>query len=439
MKGIKVWSILLMLVASVLAAVPAHAATGNPIDLQVTEVKINGDVVTDNETVRTQIMRDNSIDVTVRFQTGNSSNASASNVEVSAFLTGVDNQNIAQTSEPFDIEPGVVYTKHLKLTLPENLDQADYKLRVTISDRYSSLLVFNYNLKMDTSKHNVQLVDVTLSPDDEVKAGRALLVVARLKNLGEMNEQNVKVKVAIPDLAISATEYINNLNAEGATSSEELYLRVPLTAKTGDYDVVTTITYNDGNSKVTKTSTIKVIGTEGTLVEETGNSGSTTPGVSITTGPLSQGVTRGEGGAIYQVTITNSGTTAKQFTIDVPGTSDWSTVKINPGNILIVGAGEQKSAYIYVAAKESASVGSHPFAVDVKSGDKTVKQMTFTADVVDAGAASKVDLKRALEIGLVVLIVLLIVVAIIVAVTRSQKDEQQPAEDGQHQIAQTYY
>ncbi len=454
----KALGFLLILFVSVLAVTKvSEAAVGQPIGLQMLEVKVNGDVVTDNETIRTQLLRDNTIEVTVRFQTNipsNSSNAtgSAEDVEVSAFLTGYEYNNngderISATTQPFDAEPGVVYTKKLTLKLPDNLEQDDYKLRVVIADRNSLLEVFNYNLVIDADRHDVVIKDVTLTPDDEVKAGRALLAIVRVKNLGESTEQDVRVKVAIPDLGVSATEYLDDLESDESKSSEELYLRIPATAKAGTYDLVATVTYDNDHGKVSKTVSIKVVADKTVSPvddqeedEQEGDQPQPKTGKTVVNvGPSSQTVTRGEGGSIYKLTLTNQGSSTKQYTVEVPG-ADWATVKINPSSVAVLEAGQSKDVFVYVAANEKASTGPHPFNIVLKSGDKVLQEIPLNADVIDSGAASGSDrLKKGLEVGLIVLIVLLVIVAIVLAVTKAgKKGDEMPAESSEP-VAQTYY
>lgn len=444
----------LMLVASVFATVGvSEASVGSPIGLVMNEVKVNGNVITDSEILRTELQRDNTLEVTVRFQTiipSNSSNAtgSAQDVEVTASLSGYEyndnsDERVSSTTEPFDVEPGVVYTKKLTLKLPDNLDRDDYKLRILVADRNSMLEVFNYNLIINTEKHDIVIKDITLTPDDEVQAGRALLAVVRVKNMGQNDESDVKVKISIPDLAITQTDFLDTLDADESKSSEDLYLRIPKTAKAGTYDLIVTVSYDNDHGKITKTVPVHIVADKTySPVEDQGEDQQGTVGgkTVVTVGPSSQAVTGGEGGAIYKLTLANQGSTSKQYVVEVNGASDWATVKINPGSVVMLEPGATKDVFVYVAAGERASAGSHPFNVVLKSGNSVVQEIPLNADVVSAASSSGSDrLKKGLEVGTIVLVVLLVIVTIIIAVTRvSKKDEEMPAEPSEP-IAQTYY
>ncbi|MBW2997144.1 hypothetical protein KY349_02260, partial [Candidatus Woesearchaeota archaeon] len=130
---------------------------------------------------------------------------------------------------------------------------------------------------------------------------------------------------------------------------------------------------------------------------------------------------------------------AKTFIVSVTGADDWATVKISPLQTVTVDGGESKSVYVYVSAKETSELAEHMFSVDIKDASGSlVKQIPMSATVVEPDAdESGSSLKRALEIGLIVLVVILIVVVLIVVFTRKKDDEEEEAED--EISGQTYY
>jgi len=56
------------------------------------------------------------------------------------------------------------------------------------------------------------------------------------------------------------------------------------------------------------------------------------------------------------------------------------------------------------------------------AGDKVLDSVTLKANVV-GGAAGSVDLKRALEIGLIVLVVILVILGLIIGFNKLKGDE----------------
>ena len=74
------------------------------------------------------------------------------------------------------------------------------------------------------------------------------------------------------------------------------------------------------------------------------------------------------------------------------------------------------------------------FSVDVKDSEgNVIKQIPLSATVAagEGGqdTAEKSGLRKALEIGLIVLVVILVIIALIVLFTRKKDDEEEEAED----------
>ena len=101
-------------------------------------------------------------------------------------------------------------------------------------------------------------------------------------------------------------------------------------------------------------------------------------------------------------------------------------------------AGESKIIYVYVAAKEVASEGEQTFGVEIKSGDKLLKEIVLKANVTK-GASGMGGFKKGLEIVLVVLVVLLFVIGLIIGFSRLRGNEEEDLEDEQKEDEQNYY
>ena len=99
----------------------------------------------------------------------------------------------------------------------------------------------SYNFDVESVRHSLTIKDVVFSPETRVKAGRALLSTVRIKNTGDKDEDSIKITVAIPELDLSASDYIEELDEGKSTTSEELYMRVPNCAEAGDYEAVVTV------------------------------------------------------------------------------------------------------------------------------------------------------------------------------------------------------
>lgn len=458
MRKIKLFGVLAILVLGVLAyAGAASAQCCGPGDCDIAPgssalipicedsiiVEVEGSAMcpTDGNSVgctaysenRLDVVRGDKVEVRVEFV----ALADSKNVWVEAFLGGYeyeDFESLSDKTHTFDIKESTRYVKKFTLALPHKLDASeDYKLRILIVDKNGDAIIKNYRLFIDKSRHLLQIRDVVFNPEGSVQAGRALLATARVKNYGDKTEDNVKVTLSIAELGVSASDYIDEIESGESESSEELYLRIPADAKTGDYTAKVTVSYDEDYEKVSKEYIVSVVGSDETAEEDSQATG----GLSITVGPEILDVPIGGTGAIYPIVLTNKGSTAKTYVISADS-ADWATFKISPSNVVVVEKGESKTVYITVAAKPTAQAGEQAFTVSIKSGDKTLKDMLLKANVVGAAKTSVFclgNLKRGLEIGLVILVVLLVILGLIIGFNKLKGSE----EDEQQEESKTYY
>ena len=412
---------------------------GSLPDLDVIWVKVDGDIVENGDEIRLNLERDQKLEVKVEIM----ANADIDDVTVEAQIFGDEHNHLSDVAETFDAKNQTLYIKELELELPASMDRDNYDLRVSVAGRTGAVKTYNYPLRVDTQKHSVLVKDITFNPSDEVKVGRALLAVVRVKNVGSEDEDSVKVKVAIPELNIYAVDYIDELESEDSVSTEELYLRIPSTAKSGDYDVKVTVEYDDGYKENEEEFSIAVVGEEtGTTEPSDGGSQPSTSGsVQITAGPQTQDTARGQGGVIYPVAITNPTSEAKSFTLSVSGVESFGTVKVSPSTLLVVESGATETFYVYVSANEDATFGSHTFGVSVKSNDKVLKEFPLNVNVIEGQATEQTEgwdsVKKGLLVGLVVLIVLLVILGLIIAFNKMKGSEDE--EELEESASQTYY
>ncbi len=193
----------------------------------------------------------------------------AKDVEVQAFLTGYEYNNVEPVSDrtpTFDVQNGVTYVKRLHLKIPDLVDTDDYKLRIIVSDRNNFEQIENFDLKIDTKRHDLKIKDIILYPDTAVKSGTALLARVRVENYGQKDEENVKVRVSVPDLGLSVVDYINKVRADKEEETEEMYLKLPC-AKPGVYGVKIDVSYNEEHSTLSQSRTVSM--SEGDLCKAT--------------------------------------------------------------------------------------------------------------------------------------------------------------------------
>ena len=416
-------SVLVLFLVGILAMASFASAT-----VTIDAVKVNGDDLDDLGITILDLERGEDFDVKVI----TSSDSDLSNVQIEARLRGYDHDDrVEDITDVFDMTVNVSYAKKLVLTLPDRMEKDEYNLIVTIDSREGQENETEYTFKISAPRHNLDIRDIVLSPESSVVAGRALLASVRVKNIGDKDEEGIKVRVSVPSLGISATDYIDEIEKEDSEQSEELYLRIPEDAESGSYKVVAEVEFDDGDETISEDTMIMVIAEEAVPATSVTTTTPTTTQTVITVGSQAQDVSAGKGGVIYPLTISNPGKTAKTATITVDAVEEWATVSITPSNVVVVGAGETKAVYVYVAAKSGASAGDHMFSVTVSGLSETPQQIPFTAKVVSAATG---NLKRGLEIGLFVLVIIIVIIGLVIGFSRLKGSEEKEERE-----SETYY
>lgn len=413
------------LIALVLISLVSVSGIANADDVPVSieKVYINDREVEDGET-RAGIYRGDGVDVEVKIlATGDDEY-----VSVSAEVEGLDHDTEKAEAETdvFTVENGKTYYKKLNIELPERIDVEDgtqFALRIEVSNRADDEAVYNAILDIDSERNAVRIKDVIFSPAHEVKAGRALLTTARIQNVGEEEEEDVKVTVSIPELGLSASDYIDEVEEEDSVTSEELYMRIPECMDEGDYRAVVTVEFDEGDESVSKEYSVHVVEDDTcNVVEPEGKT-------IITVSSDAQEMTAGESGVVYPVTLTNTGSVSKTFVVEAVA-GDWADITVSP-SVVVLGAEETKVVYVNVAADEEATAGTQTFGVAVKSGETTLKEVTLQANVLE-GASGWSNVRRGLEVALVVLVVLLVVIGLVIGFNRLKGGDEEGKDE-------TYY
>lgn len=247
----KILSALCILLITLLAS----SAIALPIDIQ--KVEIDDERVDDNE-IRLDIERGQEVEIELTLVP----TEDVEDIEIRAFISGYeynDFESIADSIGPLNMDEGVKYKKTLNVALPDDVEEDNYKLRLILSDRNGNdMIVLNYQLKVDLPRHELKITDVLFHPGKNVKAGTALLGQVRVENMGEKNEDDVVVKIMIPELGISSTDYIDEIESGEQEETEELYLRIPESAEAGIYQAQIYVGYNSNHDKVLATSVLNI-------------------------------------------------------------------------------------------------------------------------------------------------------------------------------------
>ena len=435
MKGKAIIASLMLLVIAIFAMASVNAQT-----VSIDEVEFDDDELTGSTSIR-NFEKNQEVEVKVHYSItddGDGVDESMDEVEIEVELTGYDNDDRVRDTEYIDeVKEGESYVERLTLEFPWDMTQDYYTLRVYICPRQGTCTEASYELDVEAEEHGFVIKDVDFSPGLEIEAGRALLTTVRVENIGDDEDnEGVKVKVSIPELGLSASDYLDEVDEDDSVSSEELYIRIPSETSAGTYDVEVSVTFDDGDETVSEMYTLTVTAEEADQ-EEAAEEETVESKTTVSTPPSPLVMTAGQGGAVFPIVITNVAGDAKTAVISVSGYESFGSVRLDPSNVVVVGEGQTQTVYMFVSANEDAS-GSYTFPVTVTVEGES-KQILVTATVAGADVAddgtSWDSVKEGIKVAVIVLVILLVILGLIIVVNklRSQDDEDEEEK------SKTYY
>ena len=404
--------------------------------LQFTEIKVNGVEYNSNYDV-IHVDREDTVDIRVELF---GDNGTEDRVRVKAWIGGYKYDNIEDTTNMFTVLGGTLYVKNLKLEMPEDMNsQDDYTLHIEAYDNAGySEIDQEFTLRVTPIEDVVKIQDVIINPGLSVEAGKPIYVTVRAKNFGENKQDDVRVKVSIPELGISTRTYINELcsleeycdgdnDEEDSASSGELMLKIPETVKEGTYELLVELEYDRFHKSTSETYLLNVESKSKT----TTTSSTTDMDRIIAVDTATQEVSQGKG-VIYRITLANLGDKTETYNIEVSGVETWGTSRVDP-NYVVVEKDSTGEAFVYIAANENAVEGLHMFTAKIKANNEVVKEISLGADVNDN---ERLSLTQILWIvfGVLVLVVLILGIILLVRGSRDNSDSEEPINEGQ-----TYY
>ena len=375
---------------------------------------------------RLDVERGKQVEVEVRL----SSAQNLKNVEVEASIKGFEHnvdERIDDVTPPFDMDANVSYVKRLQITVPDDVDEDNYQLRITVADRDNGLLSQDFGLKIDVPRHSLQIEDLILSPGQSVKAGSSLLASVRLENKGEKDEEDVKVTVSIPDLGVSASDFIDEIeNDDDEEETEELFLRLPRCAKPGTYSARIDVEFDEGHRKISETRPVTVLENEQCARDND-------PQLTVSLGSNFESVNAG-GSVVFPLTLVNTGRTSRSFTLSSTG-AGFASVQILPQSTVVLESGRAQTFQVSVQSNSN-DAGTKQLVVQVRSNGNSLADIPLSVNV----AAARWSLRRMLELSMLGLLVLLVLVGLVIGLTKMRtEDEPQETTEHNNEPSKPYY
>lgn len=300
---------------------------------------------------------------------------------------------------------------------------------------------FRVALSLDADNNEVRIDKVFLTPADVVQAGTPLYVEVRVDNIGDNDqEKGVTMEASIAGIpGARAFATVEELDDGELVTAEPMFIQIPACTPAGNYNVDISVEYRYGSEVVTTTVPVQVIESGACPLNagnDNSNNNNNVPETVVVASTAPQNVYVGGQAGFYPVTITNNGKSAKTFVLTVEGYSSFATATVNPSSVVVVQPGQTAMTQVALSGVETATAGTHPFTVSIRSADGSFAQsLPLTANVVVSEKSSNGGLSGALEIVLIVLLVIIVILALVIGFSRLKGDNDDFDEDND----QTYY
>ena len=432
MKFKSALSIIAILLLSLVSL--GNVSAGISTDYVIDGVEVDGRDVSESDVNFITVERGNSLDVEVWVR-GLSGGAVRDDVRVKAWIGGYEYGDVAKQTKTFKVESSGLYKKELSISLPDDID-ADtsgnakkYTLHVEAFDGNNEARK-SYQLRIEEKMHDLRIVDVIFRPGTVVNAGDMLFSTVRIENMGDKKEEDIQVKVSIPELGFLARDYIDELVPEDNDNDEEtsgdvdLFGRIPKDAESGDYEAKVELIFNRGHDVLTEEFTLRVEGKDSAAGEEDSL---------ISVDSTRKDVKVGEQTS-FKLMIANFGEESVRYSAEVLGVGAWGSASVDPV-FVSVNAGDTGELFVKVTPS---TAGEQTLTVKIKANGDVVKELNLQANVVKSG----IELRKGLEVGFAVLAILLVILGLIIAFTKlrsNEGDDEGPELGEEKEAGQTYY
>lgn len=232
-----------------LITILALAATASALPITINEVKLDGVELTQDQITRLDIEKNQkyAVDLLIEAQ------EDLDDMEIKVFVSGFE-YTLTERAEdhqgPFSMEASEIRKFSFEIEFSDEFDTDKYLLRVLAMDRNDAETVGRYPITLDVPRNSLKIEDIIFYPETKIQGKQALLTSVRIENNGEKTQEDVKVRIYIPDFEIAATTYINEIEANDEKETEELYLRMPKCGVDGLHPVEVLVEYGEGHYTV---------------------------------------------------------------------------------------------------------------------------------------------------------------------------------------------
>jgi uncharacterized membrane protein len=405
MKHAKILSFvaIFVVVLALTAVVPVAAQFVN-----VTGVTVDGVENAGSKVVAGQVSE--KVPVLVEFV----ANEDAEDVEVRIEIDGLPGPDVSERVDLGHVLAGRTYVARFTLPLPEASDirdlTEDLSLDVEISAHAQDDVRESYDLTLQRELYSLEVLSVEV--DERVLAGDRLALEVVVENNGHERLDNVYVKASIPELGVSRTVYVEDLDSVDeedhdsldTSRSRRLYLTVPRAALPGIYTLeVKAYTHDSDYASTTVERQVVVDGAETGVV----------PTTTARTVEVGEETT-------FNVVLLNPHGRMVVYSLTPEQTSGLIVDVAEP--VVAVPADSSVTVKVRVKATESVAEGTHLVTVHATSESGLEKQVNLTLHVEDAKTAT--NTVAILTVVLAIIFVVLLVILIVLLTKRPVEAEE---------------
>ncbi|MEK6964531.1 MAG: hypothetical protein AABX70_09010 [Nanoarchaeota archaeon] len=119
-------------------------------------------------------------------------------------------------------------------------------------------------------------------------------------------------------------------------------------------------------------------------------------------------VAAGGAGVVYPIRVLNKANRIKQYSLIAFNVDAFGTYRFDPGSVVLINPGQEKTLYLYVQADSTARVGEHAFTVRIESGSE-MAQATLRANIFGDREEHLGEFQLSDRLGIILLTVLVLI------------------------------
>jgi hypothetical protein len=224
--------------------------------LRIKNVEVDGDDLSDGGSA--DIKPDTNIDIEVKVENTGDIDVDNVKVEVTIFDIRSGNRDIEEESDDFKLKDGDDDTVTIKVRIPDDLDENEYDIRIEVkgTDDNGARHIETLQGVLDVQKDDHDLRLTSDLSADELSCNRAITIQTTVKNLGDGDEDDVRITVTNPSLGINEESATVDLD-ENDRLRRSFSLNLE-NAKVGSYTVDVRVYRDDNNLEDSQALPLKI-------------------------------------------------------------------------------------------------------------------------------------------------------------------------------------